>query len=57
MSPDSLRDVVIEELMDYESSDKDDQGWTNGPREGIPLVDASGRSPNDSISTIVETND
>lgn len=57
---DSLWDLVmseIKELVDFEGYDKDDQGWIDGPREGVSLTNESGKSPDESILTTAETND
>lgn len=43
----NLRDLVmleIEELMDYKDSNRDDQRWTDGLGEEVPLTDESGKS-------------
>lgn len=61
--PDNLQDVVtfkIEELIDYEDSEKDDQRWTDGFREGVSLANESdniGEGPDGSLTIIVEVSD
>lgn len=55
-----LQNVIMsemEELVDYEDSEKDDQRWTDSSREGNLLTDESGnigRRPDEPPTTTTE---
>lgn len=57
---DNLGNVVmseIEEPMDYEDSNKDNQKWTDGLKEGVSLADESSKGPDESLLTTAEISD
>lgn len=60
---DNLQDVVMsemEELVDYEDSEKVDQRWTDDSEESNPLADESGNNgdnPNESLVATTKASD
>lgn len=60
---DSLHDVVMfemERLVDSENSEKNDQRWTDGSKEGNPLVDELEniiKNPDESLAATTKMGD